>query len=139
MGDHESEWGFAVFGMSCCALLVAAIIAGWQVYERVHHEPSRLNLTIRCLTRERGLTIDRGESDALAAGASAGWLATVVEGNGVHIAIAGSAREAARIAASYAVVADLRAGQLEQRGSHVYLWAEPSSPTQRQTVYDCEY
>ncbi len=137
--NREGEWGFAVFGMVCCALLAVGTLIGWGLYEKLHHETPRIDLTVRCLTNERGLTIESGERDPLAASASGGWLITTVEGNRVHIAIAGSEKEAARIAAGYRAVADVSGGKLEQRGRHVYLWAEAPSPTQRQPLYDCEY
>ena len=137
-GNREGEWAFAVFGVICCAVLAAGTLAGWGLYERLHHETPRIELTQRCLTRERRLTIASGERDPIAASASGGWLVTTVETNNVHISIAGSEREAVRIADAYQAVADL-GGRLELRGSHVYLWGRPPSPTQRQALYDCEY
>ncbi len=91
---REGEWAFAVFGMVCCALLAVGTLVGWGLYERLHHETSRIDLTVRCLTRERGLSIESGEPDPIAAGASGGWLVTTVETNGVHISIVGSEDEA---------------------------------------------
>jgi hypothetical protein len=137
--SREGELRFAVFGMICCALLVAGTLAGWGLYSWLHHGTPRIELTIRCLTRERGLTIVSGEHDSLAESASGGWIATTVEGSRVHISLTGSEKEAARIAAGYRTVSDIVPGQLEQRGNHVYLWDGPASPTQRQTLYDCEY
>jgi hypothetical protein len=136
---REGEWAFAVFGLICCAVLALVTLAGWGLDERFHHETSRIDLTRRCLTRERGLAIESGIRDPLAASASRGWLATTVEGNRVHISIAGSDKEAARIASGYQAVAEALVGRLELRGSHVYLWDRPASPTQRQALYDCEY
>jgi hypothetical protein len=136
---RKGEWAFAVFGMIGCAVLLAATLAGWGLYEQLHHETARIDLTIRCLTRELGLPIEPGVRDPLAASASGGWLVTTVEGNRVHVSIVGSETEAARIADGYRAVADDLAGRLEQRGKHVYLWERPASPTQRQAIYDCEY
>jgi hypothetical protein len=78
----------------------------------------------------------------VAATARGGALATRVEGNGVHVAIATSDAEAAELVASYLETTgrsvELR---LERRGHVVYLWeqAVAPTPTQRQTMYDCWY
>jgi len=136
--NRGGEWAFAIFGMVCCAVLLVGTLIGWGLYSQLHHSTPRIDLTVRCLTNERGLKIYSG-SDAIAATASGGWLVTTVEGNPVHISITGSEKEAARIVASYRAVANLVPGQLEQRGKHVYLWNRPASPTQRQALYDCEY
>lgn len=137
--NSRGEWEFAVFGLAMCGLVVAATLIGWGLYAQFHHVTSRIDLTVRCLTRERGLVIETGGRDPIAASARGGWLVSTVEGNGVHISIAGSEDEARRIAAAYRSVASALEGRLEQRGSHVYLWDRPSSPTQRQVLYDCEY
>ena len=68
-----------------------------------------------------------------------GWVATRVEGNGVHVAIARSTDEAERLVELYQSVAGELTGKLERRGKVVYIWEGVSSPTQRQTMYDCHY
>ena len=77
--------------------------------------------------------------DPLADSAGDGSLRTTVEGNDITVALASSVEQAAKIERYYrAVAADLE-GRLERRDKAVYLWKFKASPTQRQTIYDCEY
>jgi len=83
-----------------------------------------------------------GGDDPIASSARGGALATRVEGNGVHVAIAKSDSEAAELADTYRRTAGRRIQlRLEVRGRVVYVWEQPRepSPTQRQTMYDCWY
>jgi len=132
------EWRYLRGALVALAALVAVQIAGWLVYRVVHEETPPLQETIRCLTREKLLVLDPA-TDPIAASARNGWVATRVEGNGVHVAIARSTSEAERLVDLYRSVAGELAGRLERRGKVVYLWEGVSSPTQRQTMYDCHY
>ena len=40
---------------------------------------------------------------------------------------------------SYRAVGGDLTGRLERRGRSVFVWKFVSSPTQRQTMYDCQY
>lgn len=132
------EWPYLRGALVAVAALVALQIGGWLVYRVVHEETPPLAETIRCLTREKLLELT-ATTDPIAASARGGWVATRVEGNGVHVAIARSTSEAERLVDLYRSVAGELIGRLERRGKVVYLWEGVSTPTQRQTMYDCHY
>lgn len=123
-------------------VIVLVELGGWLVYRSVHHGPTALELTEKCLRREKLLTIESLDGDTIAESARGGALATRVEGNGVHLAIATSDSEAAELAKEYLRTAgrqiDLR---LDVHGRVLYVWEAPQRPTasQRQTMYDCWY
>ena len=135
----EWEWRYLRGALIALAAVVAVQIAGWLVYRAVHEETPPLQETIRCLTREKLLVLDAAATDPIAASARGGWVATRVEGNGVHAAIARSTSEAERLVDLYQSVAGELTGKLERRGKVVYVWEGVASPTQRQTMYDCHY
>lgn len=139
MSYEAWEWRYLRRALVALAALVVLQIAGWLVYRSVHEETPPLELTVRCLTREKLLELGPTTGDPIAASAGEGWVATRVEGNGVHAAIARSTSEAERIVELYQSVAGELAGKLERRGKVVYLWEGVASPTQRQTMYDCHY
>jgi hypothetical protein len=133
------EWRYlrgALVGLAAFLLLE---IVGWQVYLAVHDETPPLEETVRCLTREKLLELEPASRDPIAATARRGWIATRVEGNGVHLAIAGSESEAREIVLLYRRVSSKLARRLERRSRVVYLWEGDSTSTQRQTLYDCHY
>lgn len=132
------EWPYLRGALVAVAALVALQLGGWLVYRVVHEETPPLAETIRCLTREKLLELT-ATTDPIAASARGGWVATRVEGNGVHVAIARSTSEAERLVDLYRSVAGELIGRLERRGKVVYLWEGVSTPTQRQTMYDCHY
>jgi hypothetical protein len=132
------EWRYLRTAFAALAVLVALQIAGSLVYRVVHEETPPLAETVRCLTREKLLELT-SETDPIAASARGGWVATRVEGNGVHVAIARSTSEAERLFDLYRSVAGELSGRLERRGKVVYVWEGVSTLTQRQTMYDCHY
>ena len=132
------EWRYLRWALVAVAAIVALQIGGSLVYGVVHEETPPLAETIRCLTREKLLELTTA-TDPIAASAGRGWVATRVEGNGVHAAIARSTSEAERLVDLYRSVAGELVGRLERRGKVVYLWEGVSTPTQRQTMYDCHY
>ena len=135
----ESEWPYLRGALVALLAIVAVELGGWLVYRSVHHGTPPYVLTVRCLTREKHLEVRSASDDPSAKSARGGALATRVEGNGVHVAIARSESEASRIAESYRLVGGALTGRLEQRGKIVYLWDAAASPTARQTMYDCFY
>ena len=135
--SRDREWWYLRGALVALGGLLALQVAGWLVYRVVHEEPS-LQETVRCLTREKLLELT-SETDPIAASAKHGWVATRVEGNGVHVSIAASTSEAERIVDLYHSVGGRLEGQLERRGKVVYLWEAASTPTQRQAMYDCHY
>jgi hypothetical protein len=139
---HADEWRYLRAACVVVAVIVVAEITGWLVYRSVHHGPTPLELTAKCLRREKLLPVESAGDDPIAATASGGALATRVEGNGVHVAIATSDREAAELANAYLHTQGRRIElRLDVRGRVVYVWEAPTRPTvtQRQTMYDCWY
>jgi hypothetical protein len=139
---QAEEWRYLRVACALVALLVAAELVGWLVYRSRPHGPSAIELTEKCLRREKLLAIEPLGDDSIAARARGGALATRVEGNGVHVAIARSDAEAQELADEYLRTAGRGIGQrLEVRGRVVYVWeqAREPTPTERQTMYDCWY
>jgi hypothetical protein len=135
--QRVSEWPSLSLGLVLAAALALAVFVAGGAAALLEDEPTRIALVEQCLRREKLLEVGPARNDPIAAEADGGALATRIEGNGLHLAIAGSEREAVRIAGLYrAVSADL-AGRLEQRRFYVLLWEGASTPNQRQAVYDC--
>jgi len=135
------EWRALRIGFAVVAALLVAEVAGWLVYRSVHDAPTPLELTERCLRREKLLRTGPVGEHPIARGAGGGALATRVEDNGVVVSIAESEREADELAELY-----LRTGRkielrLDRRGRVLYEWEllRRPSPTERQTMYDCWY
>ena len=136
------EWRYLRVAYGLVVLLVIAELAGWAVYRSVHENPTALELTERCLRREKLLPIESIGNEAIATSARGGALATRVKGNGVHVVIAETYDEAAALRRTYLETSGRKIGlRLEVRGRVVYVWeqARRPSPTQRQTMYDCWY
>lgn len=139
---HPEEWRYLRVACAFVALLVAAELVGWLVYRSRPHGPSALEHTETCLRREKLLPVEPVVDDPIASSARGGALATRVEGNGVHLAIARSDAEAQELADEYLRTAGRGIEQrLEVRGRVVYVWeqAREPTPTERQTMYDCWY
>jgi hypothetical protein len=138
---HPEEWRYLRIACAFVALLVAAELVGWLVYRSRPHGPSALERTETCLRREKLLPVEPVVDDPIASSARGGALATRVEGNGVHVAIAKSDTEASQLADAYRRTGRAISLRLEVRGRVVYVWeqAREPSPTQRQTMYDCWY
>ena len=123
--------------------LVGALVVGLaqlvvaSAWSLTHDDPTLLDLTRRCLEREKGLVVEATAGDRVAASAGGGTLRTVVEGGLVTIALATSEAEAESLRAAYA--AGDPGPRLDVRGRYVALWLRPPSPTQRQVTYDCAY
>ena len=132
------EWLYLRIALGAVALIVSAVLVGWKVNDIVHPRATRLELTVDCLTG-RGVTPIVPSGDPLADSAGSGSLKATIEGNTVTVALAASQRKAVRIEEYYHSVGGDLEGRLERRDRSVYLWAFPSSPTQRQAMYDCQY
>lgn len=132
------EWLYLRIALGAVALIVVAVLVGWKVNDIVHPRATRLELTVDCLTG-RGVVPIVPTGDPLAESASAGALKATIEGNDVTVALAGSQKQAIKIEGYYRAVGGDLEGRLERRDRSVYLWAFPSSPTQRQAMYDCQY
>ena len=139
MSETQLEWRLFVAGLVGVVALLAAATVGWAIWELIHDEPTRFERTSRCLREEKGLVLRPVERDAIALSADDGALMTTVEGNNVTLVMATTDDRAARIEQDYRSVGATEPDTLERRGRTVYLWELPSSPTQRQTLYDCAY
>lgn len=133
------EWPYLRVALLAVAAFVIADVIVWKVHDWRHPPPTRLASTIRCLESEKGLPVTVPAGDPLSATAADGSLRTTVEGNGVIVALAGSEEEARKLEQAYRNVGGDLTRRLERRGRTVYLWDRPSSPTQRQGTYDCQY
>ena len=119
------------------AVVVAQLTVG-VAWSLSHDDPTVLELTRRCLEREKGLAVEPATGDRVAASARGGALRTVVEGNLVTVTVATSASEVERLRAGYAAPCD-PGSRLDVHGRYVALWLREPSDTQRQATYDCAY
>jgi len=123
-------------------LAVAVVVVGAQAvvgaaWSLTHDDPTELELTTRCLEREKGLTLEETTDDPVAASAHGGTLRTIVEGNLVTLSVATSQAEAERLRAAYA--SSNPGVRLDVRGRYVALWLRDPSLSHRQAIYDCAY
>ena len=128
----------ARLGLAGALVLVLAqlgIGAGWSL---THDDPTELELTHRCLVREKGLSVEPTSGDPVAESARGGTLRTVVEGGLVTLSVANSRAEVERLRAGYAAAGE-PGRRLDVHGRYVALWLRAPSPTQRQVTYDCAY
>lgn len=132
-----SEWAYLRAGFVVVGVLIAAALVSWGVATARYEDPG-FEQTRRCLEVEKALVLVT-PSDPIAASAELGALRTVIETNGVTVAVGSSRAGAERVAAAYRAVGGELGERLEIRGTTVYLWDRPPSPTQRQTLFDCTY
>jgi hypothetical protein len=128
----------ARIGVVAALTVVVAQLGVASAWSLTHDDPTILDLTRRCLEREKGLTVGPTTDDPVAASASGGTLRTVVEGGLVTLGIARSQAEVERLRAAYAAEG-VGEPRLDLHGRYVALWLRDPSPTQRQAVYDCAY
>jgi hypothetical protein len=129
----------ARLGLAVAAAVVGVQLAVGAAWSLSHDDPTTLELTSRCFTREKLLRVEPTTGDPIASSAGGGTLTTVVEGNLVTVALVTSSREAERLRAAYTALGGDVAERLEVRGRYVRLWHRAPSPPQRQTADDCEY
>ena len=92
----------ARLGLVGALVVVLAQLVVASAWSLTHDDPTLLDLTRRCLEREKGLVVEATADDRVAASAGGGTLRTVVEGGLVTIALATSEAEAERLRAAYA-------------------------------------
>jgi len=127
----------ARIGVVCALVVILAQLIVASAWSLGHDDPTELALTRQCLEREKGLEVET-TNDPIAASASDGALATVVEGNAVTIGVARSEAEVERLRSAYSASGD-PGTRLDLHGRYVALWHRDPSPTQRQVTYDCAY
>lgn len=135
------EWRFLRIALGAVALIMVSVLAGWKVHDLREPTPlTRLQLSVRCLHEEKGIaSVVVPAGDPLADSAGDGSFKTKVEGNPVTVALASSEAEAVKLERYYRNLSGGLARRLERRYKTVYLWMFTSSPSQRQTMYDCQY
>ena len=134
------EWLALRIALGVVAVIVIAVVTGWKVNDIASPpRPSRLELTLRCLTTEKGVVAVSPAGDPLSATAGAGSLRATIEGNGVIAALASNQEQAIKIERQYHQVGGALLGRLERRDRVIYLFDRVASPTQQQTLYDCQY
>ena len=127
----------ARLGLAAAVVVVGAQAVVGTAWSLSHDDPTELELTRRCLEREKGLTIEETTDDPVARSAHGGTLRTVVEGNLITLSLATSQDEVERLRAAYAAADP--GTRLDVRGRYVALWLRDPSPSQRQATYDCAY
>jgi hypothetical protein len=135
---RRDERRAARLGLVGALVVVAAQLGVGAVWSIGHDDPTVLELTRRCLEREKGLTVEPTRGDPVAESASGGTLRTIVEGGLVTVSIVSSPAEAERLRAGYAA-AGVTGARLDVRGRYVYLWLRDPRRGQRQVTYDCAY
>ena len=128
----------ARLGVLGALILVAAQLGVGAAWSLTHDDLTEVELTRRCLEREKGLTVEPTRDDPVAATARGGTLRTVVEGGLVTLSVATSEAEVERLRAAYEAAGN-PGPRLDVHGRYVALWLRPPSPTQRQVTYDCAY
>ncbi len=128
----------ARIGLVAALVVVLAQLVVASAWSLGHDDPTILELTRRCLEREKALEVGPTTDDPVAASASGGTLRTVVEGGLVTLSIARSEAEVERLRAGYVAYGD-PGTRLDVHGRYVALWLREPSPTQRQVTYDCAY
>jgi hypothetical protein len=134
--EGMTERRAARIGVVCALVVILAQLVVASAWSLGHDDPTELALTRQCLEREKGLAVGPAD-DSVAASASGGALATVVEGNAVTLSVGRSEAEVERLRSAYS--ASDPGTQLDLHGRYVALWHREPSPTQRQVTYDCAY
>jgi hypothetical protein len=133
-----TESGVARLGLAAAIVLVLAQVVVGAAWSLTHDDPTELELTSRCLVREKGLAVEPTVGDEIAFSARGGTLRTVIEGGLATISVATSKAEVVRLRLAYEALGVV-APRLEVHGRYVVLWLRDPSPTQRQVTYDCAY
>lgn len=133
-----SERQAARLGLAGALVVVVAQLCVGAAWSLTHDDLTELELTRRCLEREKGLAVEPTRDDPVAEAASGGTLRAIVEGGLVTLSVAGSAAEVERLRATYVASGD-PGPRLEVHGRYLALWLRAPSPTQRQVTHDCAY
>ena len=135
----RGEWLAVRAALAVVAAAVAVAIGTSAIVNAFHVPLTRLEKMRTCFESEKGLTTGDVGNDVIAASAVDGSTAVVIQGSGVHIALARTAEEAAALRAAYVRIDPTLTERLDVRGTVVYLWDGRPTSVQRQTVYDCWY
>ena len=126
---------------SIAVMVMLVVLDGvaWKIRDLTIDTPTRLEHVIRCLSSEKHIPPIVPAGSPLADSATAGSLRVVVEGNEVIVALVSTTEEGRRLIDYYARLGGSVPGRVERRDLVVYFWLNRASPTQRQTMYDCQY
>ena len=138
----SDDWRYLRVAFVVVLAFVVAQVAGWLVYRSVHHGPTALSLTDRCLRREKLLSVGPVRDDPVAR--SRAWRRARDQGRGERRACrdrdvgrrgGGARRDVPR---EHGPEVEMR---LERRGRSSTCGSRRVAPipTQRQTMYDCWY
>lgn len=126
-----------LIGVVAVAILIAAQGVGGAVRSLVTEGPTRLETVGTCLT-ERSVEYGDVQGDLLALHASAGALATAIEGNRVTVSIEDSDDGARRLYENYLQVGGAEiTRRLELRRRVVLLWEQEPTASQREFMRLC--
>jgi hypothetical protein len=128
----------ARLGVIAAVVAVGAQLVVAAAWSLGHDDPTVLELTRRCLEREKGLVVEPVADDPVAASARGGSVRAHVEGGLVTIGIATSRAEVERLRAAYAAAGD-PGPRLDVTGRYVELWLREPSANQRRIARDCVY
>lgn len=134
-----AEWRALRGALVVVLALVAASVVGWLVHAAVTEPPTRLERTVRCLEKEKGLVVGGVGNDVIAASATQGSLGTVVDGNGAHLAIAATEQEAQALRRAYLRIDPSLYLRNTVDRTVVTFWDYPPSTQQLRIVADCWY
>ena len=96
----------ARLGVIGALVVVVAQLGVGTAWSLGHDDLTELELTRRCLEREKGLTVEPTRGDPVAESARGGTLRTVVEGGLVTVSVATSQAEVERLRAGYVAAGD---------------------------------
>ena len=134
-----AEWPFLRTALVAVGVIAAVVLAAWKVHDVRYPPPTRLARTVFCLKDNHDLVAVVPAGDPVSSIASSGSFRVTVEGSEVIVSLAKSEHEAVKIEQAYRAVGGDLTGRLERRGRSVYLWQGVATPTQRQTMYGCQY
>jgi hypothetical protein len=133
---RDVEWSYLRWALALVGIVLVVWVVGWAIHDATVEEETTYDRLVRCLVNEKRAALS-APRDPVAANADLGAVRTTIETNGVTVSVSSSPERAVEVAAAYRAVAGDLEGRLEQRGTAVYLWDRPASPTQRQTLFDC--
>jgi hypothetical protein len=134
-----AEFVYLRWSIVAVGVIAVIVVAAWKAHDAIYPPPTRLERTVFCLKDHHDLVAVVPAGDPISNTARAGSFRVTVEGSEVVVSLAKSESEAAMIEQSYRAVGGNLEGRLERRGRSVFLWQGVATPTQRQTMYDCEY
>ena len=135
----EADWAYLRVALVVVGVIVVAVLVAWKVHDAVYPPPTRLGRTVFCLKDNHDLAATVPAGDPVSSIARSGSFRVTVEGSEVIVSLAKSEHEAVKIEQAYRAVGGDLTGRLERRGRSVYLWQGVATPTQRQTMYGCQY